>query len=412
MLIYVLENVITSYQMITKRGNQVRTAVIRTTDRAVFKECRRRWDWSSHLRQNLQPITTAAPLWMGSMLHYALEDFHGENIYRTPAHAVEAYTYAFLCHIQKSKETIPDDWIELTQLCMNMMAYYSDYWLPRRTHDETYPTLNYKGKLQTEVNVKMQIPWETLEAVAPKERVERIKQNYDEIYYSLQFDRVAIDQYGQVWVVEYKSAKSIQTAHYLTDPQITAYLCAAELLYGETHSVAGVMYQQHKKAYAKIPQPLKSGKISVAQNQATSHALYREALIAAYGDVKTAPKENIDYLNNLALEETSLYDPFVRRDLVTRNVDCLNNFFEMTAMEVVDMLDPQLLIYPNLTRQCSAMCSFWGPCVAKDSGDDFKDYLTESFQERPTSYDNWRHYLPPADFNWTIDKAFTGKITL
>lgn len=378
----------------------MRTAVIRTTDRAVFKECRRRWDWSSHLRNNLQPTATAAPLWMGSMMHYALEDFHGMNLYGSPSRAVEAYVYA---HVATHK-SLPEDWMDLTQMCMNMMEYYSTYWLPPRDVDDSYPTLILpNGEIQTEVNVKMEIPLETLEQVASKERVERIKQEFDKIEYSLQFDRVALDKHGHLWIVEYKSAKAITTAHYLTDPQITAYLAAAELLYGDKYQIAGVMYQQHKKAFAKIPQPLKSGKISVAQNQATTHPLYRQALIQTYGGVGNAPKENVDYLNNLALEETSLYDPFIRRDLVSRNDASLSNFFENAAMEVVDMLDPELLIYPNLTRTCSAMCSFWGPCVAKDGGDDYTAYLKEAYEERPKVYDTWRDALPePKSFTWTI----------
>lgn len=377
-----------------------RVAIVRTTDRAVFKECRRRWDWSSHLRQNLQSKILATPLWMGTMMHFALEDFYGQKKYRTAANAVDAYCYAYLQWQKRSRAAIPDDWTESAIMCKAMLDYYENFFAPKR---DAYPTLIYKDVLQTEVNVKIEVPWETLYQVAAADRVERIKTQYDKIYYSLQFDRVAIDQYNQLWIVEYKSAKTISASHFLTDPQITAYLAAAHIVYGEEFDIGGVLYQQHRKDIPKGPRILKAGTVSVAQNQVTSHALYRKALLDTYGAIENVPDGNIDFLNSLAEKETEFEDTYVRRDLITRNIQSLNSFFELAAMEIVDMLDPQLLIYPNLTRACAAMCSFWGPCINKDDGEDYEWSLAQDFEQRPTSYDNWRKYLPNAkDFTWSV----------
>ena len=103
-----------------------RVAVLRTSDRLAFKHCRRKWDWTSHLRNNLQTIVTADPLWTGSGMHYALEDYHGTNVYGSPAKAFMAYAEAYRLTYPKK---VPPDWRDLAQLGHDMMEYYSDYWL-------------------------------------------------------------------------------------------------------------------------------------------------------------------------------------------------------------------------------------------------------------------------------------------
>src|SRR3954468_7715100 len=69
-------------------------ARIRTSDRIGFKRCRRRWGWNSHLRGNLGPKEAQNPLWFGTGMHFALEDYHGFNVYGSPTEAFKAYCSA------------------------------------------------------------------------------------------------------------------------------------------------------------------------------------------------------------------------------------------------------------------------------------------------------------------------------
>src|SRR5574343_280770 len=71
-----------------------RAIIIRTSDRIAFKQCRRKWGWSSHLKRNLGPKYLASPLWFGSAIHYALEDFHGYKRFANAADAFKAYCIA------------------------------------------------------------------------------------------------------------------------------------------------------------------------------------------------------------------------------------------------------------------------------------------------------------------------------
>src|SRR6266576_2717151 len=99
-------------------GSQGNIARIRTSDRIGFKRCRRRWGWNSHLRGNLGPRESQAPLWYGTGMHFALEDFHGYNNYGSPTAAFKAYcdaTYSLRASI-----AIPAMFAELKELGIGM----------------------------------------------------------------------------------------------------------------------------------------------------------------------------------------------------------------------------------------------------------------------------------------------------
>jgi hypothetical protein len=354
-----------------------RTAIIRTSDRILFKRCRRRWAWQSHLRHNLGPIKKAAPLWLGSGIHFALEDYHADKLYPTAAAAFEAYCKASLTLAKKQnlKTSLPEDFDELVELGTGMMDYY-ELWLRSRDPLRTYI---FNGVPQVEVNFKIRLPW-------PDGLYD-----LDEVYYSGQIDRVIQDDDGMLWLVEYKTAKAIQTNHYLTDPQVTSYCWAASCVYDAP--VAGVIYQQHRKTLPKDPRILANGSVSVAENQITSHRAYREALIKVYGGVQLAPKANIDYLNNLADREQPAGDPFIRRDRLFRNRNHIEAEGEKILAEAYDMLNPDLPLYPNPTRTCSFDCTFGSACVSLDDGSDFEYELEQTTARRDTEYDTWRKYL-------------------
>lgn len=369
-----------------------RVAVLRTSDRLSFKSCRRKWAWNSHLRDNMQAITTADPLWLGSGMHYALEDFHGDKVYGTAANALVAYSKAYAKTYPKK---LPPDWRDLEVLGREMMEYY-EMWLQGR---DPLPTYIHNGIPQVEANIKVSIDWDLIKHYCKGDtaKYDRIRSEYDRVEYSMQLDRVIQDENGLLWIMEYKSAKIMQTTHYLTDPQVSAYCWGADAVYAIP--VAGVIYQQHKKDLPNGGRILKNGTVSTAQNQATTHRMYRNTLIEVYGDVSKAPPENIKYLNQLALEENADNDGYIRRDRVYRNAKTSQAESEKILMEAVDMLDPGLPLYPNPTRDCVHRCNFLDACVSMDDGSDWKHQLMLEAEERPEGYDGWRKNLPdPAIF--------------
>lgn len=358
-----------------KQGRVVN--IIRTSDRILFKRCRRRWAWSSHLRYNLGPIQKAAPLWLGSGFHFAMEDYHGERKFSSSRKAFLAYCKATQ---RQSGTALPENTPELIELGVGMLEYY-DLWLKTR---DPLKTFVFEGVPQCEVNFKVKLPWT------------EGKYGIDEVYYSGQIDRVIEDENGLLWLVEYKTAKAMATTHFLTDPQIGSYCWGAANMYGMP--VAGVIYQQHRKDLPRKPRILANGKLSAADSQLTTHRMYREEMINIYGSVNKAPPENVRMLNNLAMVENEHMDAFVRRDKIQRNEFSIQTEGVKILMEVDEMLDPNLALYPNPTRQCAFECPFGSACVSLDDGSDWEYELQLTTTQRDAEYDSWRAYLVPEDF--------------
>lgn len=354
-----------------------RVAVIRTSDRTNFRRCRRKWGWSSHLRQNLAPIEAASPLWFGSGFHYALEDFHGPHNYAKPVEAFNDYVRA--THAQaKAKgnpRLMPFDWVELTLLGRKMLEYYTDYWLIGR---DPLQTFIYKGRPQVEVHVLMPVPIRT--------------PHFDRVYYAATLDRVVVHNNG-LFIVDYKTAKQIQTHFFQTDPQISAYCWIAQQLYGQP--IKGFIYQQHRKRFPEDPRVLADGTISTASGQATSHRHYRRSLLNLYGSPDKFPTRNVDFLNQLAHVEEEHADPFIRRSFVYRNQHQCEAEGVKLLLELEDMLNPNIPLYPNPTRDCGHLCAFNSPCVDMDDGSDFEETLRLMYTPKDDAFDSWRDYLPP-----------------
>jgi hypothetical protein len=369
-----------------------RAAIIRTSDRISFKQCRRKWAFSSHLKQNLAPTQLAAPLWFGSAIHYALEDYHGYNYFGRPTEAFKAYC---LATARNYKRDLPPDAKEHYELGIQMMDYYPDTWLEGygRKPDATYwdqdPTT---GELipQVEVNFEIPIPVENYPIL--RAYCERL--GIDVVLYRGTLDRVAIDEYGHLWIVEYKTAKVYQQQHFLTDPQVTTYVWAAHQIYDRP--IAGVIYHQFVKKAALGPHILRTtGLPSTASNLVCSSVLYKRTLENLFGTVQKSHHKCQEKYLELLKAETSDRDRYIIRDKVPRNIDQCQHEAQKILMELEDMLNPDLPLYPNPVRECNRMCSFVSPCVSMDDGSDWELEIAERYSERDQHVDRmWRHRLP------------------
>jgi hypothetical protein len=361
-----------------------RALIIRTSDRIAFKQCRRKWAWSSHLKQNLGSKHLAGPLWFGSAIHYALEDFHGYNQFGHPRDAFRAYCVATS---KQHLRDLPGDAMELFGLGTAMMEYYVDHWLTRRKLDETYWE---DGIPQVEVNFEIPVPLDENPHLAEYARA----LGADCVLYRGTIDRVAVDANGDLWIVEYKTAKRAEHLHYQTDPQVTTYVWAASHVYDRP--IAGVVYLQFVKNLPEPPRILSTtGKISTASNLVTSAPLYEKALINFYGSIERATGAHQNFLTDLMRKEDENKDRFIQREYIFRSRRQCASEAQKILLELEDMLNPDLPLYPNPTRECSRMCSFVQPCVAFDRNEDWEGMLAEGFSARDQAPDRmWRRRLP------------------
>jgi hypothetical protein len=319
---------------------------IHTSDRAVFKRCRRRWGFSSPVRMNLKTGSEQPYFWLGSGIHFAMEDFHGYNYWGRPARALVAYAEA---HRNVPGAYVPGNWRELVDLGIGMLDYYQDVWLRDR---DPLNTLWVDGVPQVEVRFRIPLPPEIV--------------GVDNAYYYGTLDRVIEDQHGRLWILDYKSFKQITTTHLDMDEQISAYCWAGSLIYDRP--VEGLIYQQHKKEVPGLPTVLQRGGLSVNKTQATSYEYYLVGIKREYGDLAGAPDKVLEMLEALRAQEEVDGNPYIRRDYVVRS----NHHMMMEEWKILaearDMLDPQLILYPTPTRDCQYSCPFYHACMSMDDG--------------------------------------------
>jgi hypothetical protein len=341
---------------------------IHTSDRIGFKRCRRKWAFQSPLRGHLtRKEGSKSALWFGTGFHYALEDFHGyNNFHSNPQAAFVAYSKAF------RQEHLPHDFESLVDLGLGMIDHYIS-WLKRR---EQYQTYWVDGVPQVEVRFSVPIPELSEYAGEP-------------VHYHGTFDRVVEDEEGRLWILDYKTAAQIDTGKLETDPQVTSYLWAGEHLYDRP--IEGVIYMQFVKSFPVYPKMTKKG-VSFDKRQKTNHALYEEVLELEYGSIQKSPAGCIEMLNLLLDQEDIDSDRYIRRDLVRRNHEFRTMEGDKIVAEGYDMLNPNLAIYPNPTRDCSWDCDFRTVCLAMDDGSDWEQMLIDGYEEKGEEIE-WRHRI-------------------
>lgn len=354
-------------------GAQQRKAVIRTSDRALFKRCRRKWGWQSGLRQNRRAKDSPSYFWLGTGGHFALEDYHGYNHFGHPVKAFDAYVEACRRLYNKVQHGLPADWKDQSELGRGILEYYP-HWLSQRGHHET---VWIDGAPQVEIRCEIPLP------VDPPP-------GFDVVVYQLTLDRL-VEINGEYWITDYKFYKSFSTSLLEFDQQMSAYIWGAQTVFDKP--IAGAILHEFKKDVPNEPRILSNGKLSHADRQGTTHRLYRDAIIQMYGDVDKAPRPNILRLNTLAAKETEDRDDFIRRSYTRRTEMHQQAEGTKILMEAVDMCNPDLPLYPNPTRDCSWDCGLQDVCLMVDRDDDWQYILDETTITDEEDTDQWRDHL-------------------
>lgn len=353
-------------------------AIISTSDRSTFRQCRRKWNWQSHLREGLQPKAKAQPLWFGSAFHHWLEDYHGARTYTDSDAAITDY-------VQATTKAFGADWMPETLTedveTLRGMARHYQAWLKGRDGLKTYKV---RGEPQVEVPFEFEIP-------LPKSA---LGGKWKRAVYKGVIDRVVEDENGYLWLVDYKTASRLDSiTHLELDSQIGVYLWAASYIYRKP--VIGFIYMQFLKAVPAPPALLSKGGLSTDKRQRTTHALYRAEARRCYGDNSaTWPSDVLGMVSMLAAAEFPEEDNFIKRHRLSRPSANMHYEAMKILAEVEEMLNPSLQIYPSPNFLCTSMCGFVEPCIELDRGEPYReilasDYAPQTYGER----NDWRKFL-------------------
>lgn len=417
---------------------------IHTSDRGTFKQCRRRWNWSSPTRLNLVPKPSVyglyVPFWFGTGIHHALERFYNPHLKEDPVVTFETWfelqwngglvSYSELkeyndrhprllpdTFVEGREEKVfqveglsdllpdpdPDEWFGYKDLALGMLTFYKDYAQREDNftvicveHDFSVPLTDPEtGKVLYHVDHR-KIPdgWEpdfTKEnAYGPLMRVvdDHVYRRVEkQVHAKGRQDLIVMDnESGRFGIVDHKTAGRIDEDYpkFLElDEQCTTYLWAGE-------SEAKLFDLEYENLDFVIYQQLMKGyprPPTMTTRGVPSIDRQNETTTAEL--FEKCIKENnlqIIYENDIKLQSYYAWllergdKIFVDRKTVRRNRNQKMNCGRRLYYEALDMLNDPHL-YPNPTRTYPCInCAFRTPCIAAEDGGDWESMLEDGYE--------------------------------
>lgn len=338
---------------------------IHISDVRTFRSCRRRWDWSSPLRGNLEPAVPYIPFFTGKAFHAALEYYYRDAI--PFAETVDKYLASEEANMAEIVELWPDEvdaFNEQVDLIRDIIYHYS-LWQAQDTRKYSDRNLEFIS-LEQAFDIPLPLPDGTDHPTL------RMAGRFDGI--------VKHRETGQYWIWETKTTRSIAelTRSLSNDEQCGVYMYAASKMMDVP--IAGVLYNiVRKKApvYAKV---LTSGKLSKAASIDTTAFHYLTAVKETHPDWtdEEIVDEYGDFMASLIENESKYFQRFPVYRSATELKMLMQNIYH-TASE---MVDPNLKIYPAPSWLNCNFCSFRSPCLAMNAGSNYEVLLEAEFVNR------------------------------
>lgn len=336
------------------------------TERAVFRQCRRRWFLTTVHR--LDPQEGNPNFFVGNLYHKALEEYYktlqaGDDHETAVEYALDAYQELFDQYMTELARQLgflwpmaEPQWRDLGNLGMEMAQNYFDREMVNPLFDEI---------IAVEVRVNVDI-------------VDRDGVKVGEL--SVQTDVVGRKD-GELKGADHKTAsRDISSAHLDIDDQLTAeaFVIAAEHGFPD-RMVYNVAY---KKSFGP-PRQIKGSKaepikLSKDKGQGTTYALYLDEIERLGLD----RSKYADILLVLREREERGEDALFHREEVIRSPDQLAAFQRDLYYEFTDMAqvaaEPERA-YPNPTKENCPRCPVRPVCFAIQDGGDVAAIITAGF---------------------------------
>jgi len=337
---------------------------IHISDVRSFRQCRRRWYFSSGLQRNLEPAVPYMPFFTGRAVHWSLEQYYG--------HGTDP-VQASLDFINKETATWGSLWPremdklnEQIALIAGMLGHYK-LWVNK-----------YEGRLADK-----NFEFIALETSFRVPLLTDTGRRSSKVFLAGRFDGLVVNKLdGSYWLWEIKTTRSIDELYksLALDEQCGTYIYAAEQMFG-VH-ISGVMYTIMRKKEPTIPRVLNNGTLSKAQNIDTTAEIYLEAVMQNHPEYREDPEQILNNYGDILGALLAKGNTFFARVPIYRTrkeIATLSNYLWLTALEMTRQSTP---LYPSPGWSSCNFCPFRSPCVAMNSGADWEMILESEFKSR------------------------------
>jgi hypothetical protein len=330
--------------------------VIRPSERASFKRCRRQWDLSAHTRQNLEAADPPPrELDLGEAIRDALAVYYFPGMWEWNRSIVlPLVRSAFESSIARQLGGRADARAqEERALGLALLERYF-VWAP--SVDRFWP-------VRIETDFAVHIP-------NPRTPGHDLVCDAGEVRYEGRVCMLVVDEADAYWIVDHRVARNGWTdvdQLLLDEPAVSA--CWAWELFYLGMRIAGT-----------ITNELRADMEEEIAEHGAERALETDLPRASgpghrrmYAQPGTQPAPGV-------AQETD--GPF-RRTRIARSRAELDRAGELLAWEALDMVDPHVRIYPNPQPIHCRACAFRDPCLALSAGEDPRPLLDAKFRTRP-----------------------------
>ncbi len=309
---------------------------IHISDVRTFLDCRRKWDYTSPLRQGWQPALPNMNLWLGRLIHEALAIWYTDKNARQTLDAFEELCSADIDTViaQEVSEKFNDLMVSTMELGLAMLRHYI-IWSRRNDKFDV---------IRTEQMGRVLLPQPARTMVVGR------------------MDLVGVDLSDKVFVMDHKTAARIpKVGDVQLDTQAITYLFLASNDPTIERPDYFMFNYLHKKE-PMIPRMLKNGTLSKAKLHTTSLEMYAKAIHDA--------GHTWDMYPSVKLELRSKPNPFFARYTVNRTATAVQLHVTDLIAIASEMLAPIPNIYPSPDRFRCGWCEFRDACQLQSEGSD------------------------------------------
>ena len=338
---------------------------IHISDIRSFRSCRRRWDWSSGLRRNLEPVVPYIPFFTGRAIHNSLEEYYRDGVdFNT---SLDTFLKVEHDSMEENGTLWPSEesTFEEQELLIRGLLWHYKLWVDQDEKKYSDSNLDF-----IELETEFEVPLPTLSGRAAKRMT-----------FGGRFDGlVRHKDTGDLWIYEAKTTRSIEelVRSLSNDEQCVAYLYAAKKMLKEP--IVGVLYNVMRKKLPALPKLLVAGGLSKNISVDTTWFAYRAAILQEFPDWSDETIEQFygDMHEQLLEKEQKFFMryPVYKSDFEIQMV--MQGVYN-TARE---MIAKNTRIYPAPSWLGCNFCHFKSACLAMNAGSDYEVLLREEFQPR------------------------------
>lgn len=323
--------------------------LITNSEIQAFKNCRLNWKFAYD--EKLKPIEPSPKLFLGAGVHQALAEYYQDE--NRDKHTL---FMAFDGWFDESLGFIKTE-LKLIDFDDEKQAEYEEIYNLGIIMLENYYNFAQENDNFEVVSVEKEY---TIPIYTPNGFKSRI-------YYKAKPDLVIRDDIGY-WLMDHKTAISLNTDIYELDEQATSYILATQSALNIV--IKGIIYNILRKKIPKIPKLLKDEQLSKNKSIDTTYEVYWE----------TIKKHNLifDDYDEILKILLAKGNTFFKREKFYRNQNEIRNQnyrIYNIAHDIYAGKGAKIYYRPN--RDCGWRCAYKDLCLAQQDGSDI-DYLIGS----------------------------------